>query len=102
LRYEAGTSRALLTIEQRVFTDWYPFRLVRVGAAAFTDIGRTWGTGVVGNSDLGMLSDVGLGLRVGNSRSGLGNVLHIDLAVPLKEVPGNHKLQFLVQTQQSF
>ena len=31
LRYEAGTSRALLTVEQRVFTDWYPFRLVRVG-----------------------------------------------------------------------
>ena len=31
LRYEAGTSRGLLTIEQRVFTDWYPFRLVRVG-----------------------------------------------------------------------
>ena len=44
LRYEAGTSRGLLTVEQRVFTDWYPFRLVRVGAASFTDVGRTWGT----------------------------------------------------------
>ena len=102
LRYEAGTSRGLLTIEQRVFTDWYPFRLVRVGAAAFTDVGRTWGSGVVGNSDLGVLSDAGFGLRLGNTRSGLGNVLHIDIAFPLKNVPGNHKLQFLVQTQQSF
>ena len=102
LRYEAGTSRGLLTIEQRVFTDWYPFRLVRVGGAVFTDIGRTWGTGVVGNSDLGLLSDVGFGLRVGNARSGLGNVLHIDIAVPLKDVPGNRKVQLLVQTMQSF
>jgi hypothetical protein len=102
LRYEAGTSRGLLTIEQRVFTDWYPFRLVRVGAAAFADVGRTWGTGVVGNSDLGLLSDAGFGLRLGNARSGLGNVLHIDCAFPLKNVPGNHKLQFLVQTQQTF
>ncbi len=102
LRYEAGTSRGLLTVEQRVFTDWYPFRLIRVGAAAFADVGRTWGSGVVGNSDLGLLSDVGLGLRLGNARSGLGNVLHVDLAVPLKDVPGNHKIQFLVQTMQSF
>ena len=102
LRYEAGTSRGLLTVEQRVFTDWYPFRLIRVGAAAFADVGRTWGSGVVGNSDLGLLSDVGLGLRLGNVRSGLGNVLHLDIALPLKEVPGNHKIQLLVQTMQSF
>jgi len=102
LRYEAGTSRGLFTIEQRVFTDWYPFRLVRVGAAVFADVGRTWGTGVVGNSSLGMLSDAGLGLRVGNARSGLGNVLHIDFAFPLKDVPGNAKFQLLVQTMQSF
>ncbi len=102
LRYEAGTSRGLLTVEQRVFTDWYPFRLIRVGAAAFADVGRTWGSGVVGNADLGLLSDVGLGLRLGNARSGLGNVLHIDIALPLKDVPGNHKIQLLVQTMQSF
>jgi hypothetical protein len=102
LRYEAGTSRGLLTIEQRVFTDWYPFRLVRVGAAVFTDVGRTWGTGVVGNSSLGMLSDAGFGLRLGNARSGLGNVLHIDFAFPLKDVPGSAKFQLLVQTMQSF
>jgi outer membrane protein assembly factor BamA len=102
LRYEAGTARGLFTIEQRVFTDWYPFRLVRVGAAAFADVGRTWGTGVVGNSDLGLLSDAGLGLRIGNARSGLGNVLHIDLAVPLREVPNNSRVQVIVQTEQSF
>ena len=102
LRYEAGTSRGLLTVEQRVFTDWYPFRLIRVGAAAFADVGRTWGSGVVGNSNLGLLSDVGLGLRLGNARSGLGNVLHIDVAVPLRDVPGNQKVQLLVQTMQSF
>jgi hypothetical protein len=41
-------------------------------------------------------------LRLGNVRSGLGNVLHLDVALPLKEVPGNQKIQFLVQTMQSF
>jgi outer membrane protein assembly factor BamA len=102
LRYEAGSSRGLFTLEQRVFTDWYPFRLVRVGAAAFADVGRTWGRGVVGNSDLGLLSDAGFGLRIGNARSGLGNVLHVDLAFPLKSVPNNSRVQFLVQTYQTF
>jgi outer membrane protein assembly factor BamA len=102
LRYESGTSRALFTLEQRFYTDWYPFRLVRVGGAVFGDAGRTWGRGVIGNSDAGLLRDVGFGLRLGNTRSGLGNVLHIDVAFPLKEISGIREIQFLVQTLQSF
>jgi Omp85 superfamily domain len=102
LRYESGTSRGLFTVEQRVFTDWYPFRLARVGAAVFADVGRTWGTGVVGNSDPGLLRDVGIGLRLGNTRTGLGNVLHVDFAFPLNNIAGIQKFQFLVQTFQSF
>jgi hemolysin activation/secretion protein len=102
LRYESGTSRALFTVEQRFFTDWYPFRLVRIGAAVFADVGRTWGSGVVGNSDPGLLRDVGFGLRLGNTRSGLGNVLHIDFAFPLNNIAGIQKFQFLVQTTQTF
>lgn len=102
LRYESGTSRALLTVEQRFYTDWYPFRLVRVGAAIFGDVGRTWGSGVIGNSDPGLLRDVGFGLRLGNTRSGLGNVLHIDCAFPLNNIAGIQKFQFLVQTMQTF
>jgi outer membrane protein assembly factor BamA len=102
LRYESGTSRALLTVEQRVYTDWYPFRLVRVGGAIFADVGRTWGSGVIGNSDAGLLKDVGFGIRLGNTRSGLGNVLHIDFAFPLNNIAGIQKFQFLVQTMQTF
>jgi hypothetical protein len=102
LRYESGTSRALLTVEQRVYTDWYPFRLVRVGGAIFADVGRTWGSGVIGSSDPGLLRDVGFGFRLGNTRSGLGNVLHIDFAFPLNNIAGIQKFQFLVQTMQTF
>jgi outer membrane protein assembly factor BamA len=102
LRFESGTSRGLFTVEQRFYTDWYPFRLVRVGGAVFADVGRTWGTGVIGNSDPGLLKDVGFGLRLGNTRSGLGNVLHVDFAFPLNTMAGIQKFQFLVQTMQSF
>ncbi|HUX74333.1 MAG TPA: hypothetical protein VMV25_10635 [Steroidobacteraceae bacterium] len=102
LRYESGTSRALFTVEQRVFTDWYPFRLARVGGAVFADVGRTWGRGVVGSSDPGLLQDLGFGLRLGNTRTGLGNVVHVDIAFPVNAPPGISRVQLLVQTQQSF
>jgi outer membrane protein assembly factor BamA len=108
LRYESGTSRAFFTLEQRFFTDWYPFRLARVGAAVFADAGRTWGNGARPTDpanlrpEPGMLSDVGFGLRLGNTRTGLGNVLHVDFAFPLKNVAGIQRIQFLVQTYKSF
>jgi outer membrane protein assembly factor BamA len=102
LRYQGGTSRALLTVEQRYFTDWYPFRLFRVGAAVFADTGRTWGTAPLGGPGLGQLTDAGFGLRFGNSRSGLGNVVHVDLAFPFNGDPSIKRVQFLVQTEQRF
>jgi hypothetical protein len=102
LRYQAGTARALLTLEQRYYTNWYPFRLFHVGAAAFFDMGRTWGTDVTGAESLGLLKDVGIGLRLGSSRSSFGNVLHIDLAFPLDGTDDIDQVQLLVQTKGSF
>jgi len=102
LRYQGGEARALLTLEQRYFTNWYPFRLVRVGAAAFFDIGRTWGESAVSTPSLGVLKDVGIGLRLGNSRSGLGNIIHIDLAFPLDGDASIDDVQFLVETKERF
>ena len=102
LRYQSGTASVLFTAEERIYTDWYPFRLFHIGAAAFADAGRTWGRDVAGEEPLGWLSDVGVGLRIGNSRSGLGNVLHIDLAVPLVRQPGIDSVQLLIETRQSF
>lgn len=102
LRYQSGTASALVTVEERIYTDWYPFRLFHIGAAAFADAGRTWGQDVAGQEPLGLLSDVGVGLRIGNARSGFGNVLHIDFAVPLSRQPGIDSVQLLVETHHSF
>lgn len=102
LRYQSGTGSLLLTAEERFYTGWFPFRLFNVGAAAFADAGRTWGRDVAGEEPLGWLADVGVGLRIGNTRTGLGNVLHIDLAVPLVRQPGLDSVQLLVETRRSF
>jgi hypothetical protein len=102
LRYQAGTSLALLTLEQRYYTGWYPFHLFHVGAAAFFDMGRTWGTDVTGADSLGLLKDVGVGLRFGSSRSSFGNVIHVDLAFPLDGDDSIDSVQLIVETKARF
>lgn len=102
LRYQGGTGRALLTLEQRFFTDWYPFRLFRVGGAAFFDVGRTWGANPAGGDNLGLLKNVGLGLRIANTRSSVGRILHLDIAYPLDGEDDISRLQFLIETKRRF
>jgi hypothetical protein len=105
LRFQAGDRRFLMTIEQRVFTDWYPWHLFRVGGAAFVDVGRAWFAGGrqrVGDGLDGVLADVGVGLRLGLSRSGKGSTVHIDVAVPLERGDSLGGLQWLVSTRRSF
>ncbi|NNC77395.1 MAG: hypothetical protein HKN77_05480, partial [Woeseiaceae bacterium] len=55
LRYQTGESRLLISLEQRYFTDLYPFRLFRVGGAVFFDAGRSWGANPAGGPKLGWL-----------------------------------------------
>jgi outer membrane protein assembly factor BamA len=102
LRYQAGEGRWLVTAEQRFFTDWYPFRLFNVGAAVFADVGATFGHDPLGAPSQGVLRDIGFGLRLGNNRSALGNLLHIDIAFPLDGDPSIRNVQFLVETKKSF
>jgi hypothetical protein len=104
LRYQNGNQRALFTVEERLYTSWYLFRLFNVGAAAFYDMGRTWGTTLVPTPQLGLLKDAGIGLRLGNARSSFGSVIHVDLAVPFDRSAGVDisSVQFLVSTEQSF
>ncbi|CAG0945270.1 hypothetical protein GPROT2_03128 [Gammaproteobacteria bacterium] len=108
LRYETGENRVLLTVEERYYTDWYPFRLFRVGAAVFADAGQAWGGDDPAAADAatppptGWLGDVGFGLRIGNARSGIGSVLHVDLAFPVAPPGDVSKVQLLLQAEKSF
>ena len=102
LRYQAGTSRAVLTLEERFYTKWQPLKLVNVGAAIFADTGRMWGQDPFAAPPAGWLSDVGVGLRLGSARSGLGNILHIDVAFPLNRTDDIDAMQFLIETRKSF
>jgi hypothetical protein len=103
LRYQSGSSRALLTLEQRFYTNRSLWNLADIGGAIFFDAGRSWGASAFGPTEnYGLLKDIGLGLRLGSTRSSLGNVLHIDIAFPLDGPRSLGTAQLLVQTKHSF
>lgn len=102
LSYQSGDSKFLLTIEQRYFWDWYPFRLVRVGGAIFADTGRTWGDNPLGGQSLGWLSDVGFGLRFAPTRTGSRRMIHLDIAFPLNGDASIDNVQILLESKGSF
>ena len=102
LRYQNGESKVVATVERRYFTDWYPFRLFRVGGALFADVGRVWGDSPVGEERLGWLADAGFGLRLALTRSASGKVVHIDVAFPLNGDPSIDNVQFLIESRHSF
>ncbi len=102
LRYQAGESKVLATIEQRYYTDWYPFRLARVGGAIFADVGRVWGDNSLGADNREWLTDVGVGLRLAMTRVSAGRVVHIDLAFPLNGDSSIDSVQFLIESRTSF
>jgi hypothetical protein len=102
IRYQAGESRVVLNVEQRFFTDFYPWRLFRVGWAVFGDIGRVSGTDPRATPPLGTLYDVGAGLRLSSPRASGRNVVHVDLAFPLNAEPDIDSVQFVIETKGSF
>jgi hypothetical protein len=102
LRYQAGERRMLATLEARAYSDWYPFRLFRVGGAVFYDTGRAWKGENQNTANSGWLRDVGFGLRLLSARTSKGNVLHADIAFPLDHDQSIDSVQFLVKTRVAF
>ena len=103
IRYQTGEDRTILNVEQRFFTDFYPWRLFRVGWAVFADVGRVSGRDPRAAPSLGTLADVGVGLRLSSPRASGRNVVHIDVAFPLNDGdPTLDSVQFVIETKSSF
>lgn len=102
-RYQTGESRALLTVEQRFYTNKSLLRIEDIGAAIFFDAGQSWGDSLTGpGARRGLLKDVGFGLRLSNRRTGQGHVTHFDVAFPLDGDSSIDDVQFLVTTKTSY
>jgi hypothetical protein len=100
--YQLGARRVLLTAERRFYSDWYPFRLVRVGGAVFFDLGRAWGGPYQNSPNAPWLADLGFGLRLLSARSSSGTTVHVDLAFPIAREAGVKSVQFSLQSKTGF
>lgn len=76
---QTGNRLARLSAEFRHYPDWHPWHLLRFGGALFADYGAAWHAGATSPE---WLWDIGVGLRLGSSRSSSGRVLHLDFALP--------------------
>jgi len=102
LHYRSGTHREVLNVEQRFYSTWQIFRLLTVGAAAFVDVGHIGGSNGMSSDGSHVLSDIGVGLRLGSIRSSKGEVFHINASYPLNAAGNARKLQLQVVTKTSF
>ena len=104
IRLQSGDRRWLATVEQRFFSNREFFHLLHFGAAVFFDIGRAW----YNNPPPGLkveedtLRDIGLGLRIGSSRSSKANMIHLDVAFPLDGPENIKSMQWLVSSSETF
>ncbi|HEX4822677.1 MAG TPA: POTRA domain-containing protein [Candidatus Polarisedimenticolaceae bacterium] len=102
LRYAVGDRSILLTVEQRFYLDREFVHLFRLGAAVFADVGKAHSEDPNPASHLGVLKDVGLGVRIGQTRSAHANVVRIDVALPFDAGGTGLHPQLLVTTGETF
>ncbi|HVR28623.1 MAG TPA: hypothetical protein VMS86_03730 [Thermoanaerobaculia bacterium] len=103
MRFRDGDRRLLASVEQRFYTDLEVLDLFHVGAAVFVDAGRAWYAGTRPGEADETLRDIGVGLRLGSSRSSQGTMIHLDVAFPLDGRSGERRgVQWLVTTKESF
>jgi hypothetical protein len=100
--YQTGDRSFVFNLEQRYYSDWHPFRLIRVGAAVFFDVGRAWFKNRDNGDNGDVLSNVGIGLRLNSSRAEKGSVIHIDLAFPFDKADDVDDVQFLIRVRDTF
>ena len=100
--YQTGDRAFTFNLEQRYYSDWHPFRLMRVGLAAFIDVGRAWFKNADNGSNGDVLANAGIGLRLNSSRAEKGSVIHLDLAVPFVKDDDVDSIQFLISVKDRF
>lgn len=82
-RFQVGDRRAVLNLEERMYTDIHLLNLIRIGWALFIDVGRAWEPGVDDGLEDNYLANIGFGLRLASSKAEAGRIAHIDFAFPL-------------------
>jgi outer membrane protein assembly factor BamA len=82
-RFMTGNRMVLLSLEERRYTHFHLFNLVRLGWAIFIDAGKVWKAETDSHLSDEYLADFGFGLRLSSTKSNSGKIVHIDFSRPL-------------------
>lgn len=82
-RFQIGDRRAVLSLEERQYTDYHLLNLAYLGFAVFIDIGRAWNPDIPSGLTDKYLASAGVGIRLASSKADQGRIVHIDFAFPL-------------------
>lgn len=96
----SGDRRWVVTLEDRVVTDWVLWGMAQVGFVAYADAGaiRRLASGDWSRT----YADVGGGLRIGNLKSAFGRVVVATVAFPLVGGRGVHDFEVFVGNEIPF
>lgn len=108
-RYQAGDRRFVVTFEERYYSNLYPLKMFRLGAAVFLDVGRAWFEdevppwipGPLDGEAFDTLVDVGFGLRMESTRTRRDFIVHLDVGFPLTSGPDVRDVEFTVTAKRS-
>ena len=108
-RYQAGDHRFIVTAEERFYSNIYPFRMFRLGAAVFADVGRAWFEDDPppwmpaddDGEEFDTLIDVGVGLRLESTRTRRDALLHLDVGFPLTDGPDVRGVEVTITAKRS-
>ena len=97
-----GDSVHQLTIEERFYSARDYFSLFNLGAAVFVDVAHVVGEDTLGDKYSELYKSFGVGLRVSNSHSSSGDIIHINFSKPISNLPETSKYQFSIQSSTTF
>jgi Omp85 superfamily domain len=98
--YVRGDRRYVFTLERRYFSNIHVFNVMRLGGLVFFDTGKAWGLNTEPKSPL--LSNVGIGVRLSSTKVRIGNIVHLNVAMPTSAKTGLSKYQVTVGAYQQF
>lgn len=102
LEFNRGSSAVSLTGEVRYYPDISIYHFFELGAAAFVDAGKVYGTDEFAPQANQWLTSVGIGARFYSRHASETKVIHLDVSFPLLNDENVNNVEFLVTAKSSF
>ncbi len=102
LEFQRGNNRVAFTGELRYYPNINIYDLFDLGAAAFVDAGRVFGTDDFAPQKEQWLSSVGLGARFYSRQAADTDVIHVDVSFPMLSDENVNNVEFMISTKSSF